>query len=146
MWRPETRPPSNAAPAVAFGNLGFDLHLRDIRSYEKLTSEGMHFLGTELIALLEEVLPRAFGGGPSDYQLVEQEEGGLSRVQLVVRPSVGPIDEPRMVRTALEFLASYSRGHQLMANFWQDGSTLQIRRQEPFTTKAGKILPLYINR
>lgn len=129
-----------------FGNLGFDLHLRDIRSYEKLTSEGMHFLGTELIALLEEVLPRAFGGGPSDYQLVEQEEGGLSRVQLVVRPSVGPIDEPRMVRTALEFLASYSRGHQLMANFWQDGSTLQIRRQEPFTTKAGKILPLYINR
>jgi hypothetical protein len=129
-----------------FGQLGFDLHLHGIRSYEKLTSEGMHFLGTELIALLEEVLPRAFGGGPSDYQLVEQEVGGLSRVQLIVRPSVGPIDEPRMVTTALEFLATHSRGHQLMASLWQDGSTLQIRRQEPFATKAGKILPLHIDR
>ncbi|MGJ5819353.1 hypothetical protein [Paludibaculum fermentans] len=128
-----------------FGQLGFDLHLHHIRSYEKLTSEGMHFLGMELTTLLEEVLPRAFGGGPSDYQLMEHEVGGLSRVALIVSPGVGAIDEPLMLRTALEFLASHSRGHQLMAKFWQDGSTLQIRRQEPFATKAGKILPLHIH-
>ncbi len=77
---------------------------------------------------------------------MEQEVGGLSRMHLVVRPIVSPIDEPRVVSTAQEFLASHARGHQFMANFWQDGSTLQIRRHGPFTTRAGKILPLHINR
>ncbi|MGC4053466.1 MAG: hypothetical protein QM757_29545 [Paludibaculum sp.] len=142
----DTAAPRRRTCNCPFGQVGFDLHLHDIRSYEKLTSEGMHFLGTELIALLEEVLPRTFGGGPSDYQLVEQEVDGISRVHLVVRPGVGPVDEARMVTTALEFLATHSRGHQLMASLWQDGSTLQIRRQEPFATKAGKILPLHIHK
>lgn len=56
-----------------FGSLGFEQHLWDIRSYEKLTCEGMTFTAADLLRLLEETLPRRFGGSPSDYQLVEQD-------------------------------------------------------------------------
>ena len=66
------------------GALGFRTHLHDIRSYEKLTSEGMSFLGGDLLTLVEELLPQRFGGGPADYQLVEEEVGGLPKVSLVV--------------------------------------------------------------
>jgi hypothetical protein len=53
--------------------LGWTTHLRDIRSQEKLTAGGMTFLDTDLIRVLEEVLPARFGGAPTDYQLVEEE-------------------------------------------------------------------------
>src|SRR5204862_5410656 len=44
----------------AFGELGFHQHLYDIRSHEKLTAEGMTFLGEDLIAVVEHVLPERF--------------------------------------------------------------------------------------
>ena len=72
-----------------FGELGMSLHMRDIRSYEKLTSEGNHFLGADLFSLVDEVLPARFGGRPGDYQLAEEERGGLTAVSIVVRPPWG---------------------------------------------------------
>lgn len=69
--------------------MGFHRRLHEIRSFEKLNSAGVTFLGTELIALVEEVLPARFGGSPIDYQFVEEEEeeeDGLPRVSLVVSP------------------------------------------------------------
>jgi len=45
------------------GAAGFGWHLRGIRSYEKLTSEGMSFLGDDLVTLVEHVLPGRFSGG-----------------------------------------------------------------------------------
>jgi hypothetical protein len=59
-----------------FGQLGFPIHLHTIRSPEKLTCEGMNFIGADLHRLIEEVLPARFGGQPTDYQLVEEEERG----------------------------------------------------------------------
>ena len=44
------------------GRLGLRLHLHTIRSHEKLTSEGLNFLGHDIIRLVEDVLPRQFGG------------------------------------------------------------------------------------
>ena len=60
---------------------GFKSHLHTIRSYEKLTSEGMNFLGTDLLALVEQVLPAQFGGCSTDYQFIEQERNGLPTVK-----------------------------------------------------------------
>ena len=51
--------------------LGYTTHIHTIRSWEKLTSEGMTFCGHDLIRLIEEVLPARFGGRPTDYQFVE---------------------------------------------------------------------------
>ncbi len=71
---------------------GFRSHLHTIRSYEKLTSEGMSFLGGDLLSLVEHVLPARFGGGPTDYQLVEREREGLPKVSLVVSRVVGQVE------------------------------------------------------
>ena len=126
-----------------YERLGFRQHLHTIRSYEKLTSEGMHFVGTELLRLLEEVLPHRFGGAATDYQLLEEDVGGLPKVSLVVSPSVGDIDEAEVVRTALEALSA-ARGADKMAGLWRHADTLRVVRREPYATGAAKVLPLHV--
>jgi hypothetical protein len=120
----------------------FRTHLHSIRSYEKLTSEGMHFLGADLLSLVEDVLPARFGGHPTDYQLVEREQDGFTRVTLVARPSVGDLDEEQVAAAVLEFLRSRDQGHHLMADVWTQGETLRVVRGDPHVTPGGKILPL----
>lgn len=56
-----------------FGQLGYVTHVSSIRSYEKFTSEGVTFAGTELLRIVEEVLPHCFGGEVTDYQIVEDD-------------------------------------------------------------------------
>jgi phenylacetate-coenzyme A ligase PaaK-like adenylate-forming protein len=121
---------------------GFRRHLHDIRSYEKLTGEGMHFIGTDLLCLLESILPARFGGHPTDYQLVERERDGITRVALVVSPSVGPLDAGEVVEAVLAFLRQRGVGQQLMAEVWANGATLEVERAAPHVTAAGKIQPL----
>lgn len=120
----------------------FRRHLHTIRSYEKLTSEGMHFLGTDLIRLMEEELVRRYGGRPTDWQLVEQEVDGLPRVTLVASPSIGDFDEGDARRTVLAYLRERGVGQRLMAEVWENGGTLAVVREEPFVTPGGKIQPL----
>lgn len=121
---------------------GYRRHLHSIRSHEKLTSEGMHFLGADLLVLLERVLPERFGGRPTDYQLVERETGGIPRVSLVVSPAVGPLDAGEAERVALDFLRRRGVGQRLMAEVWESGGTIEVVRAEPHVTPAGKIQPL----
>ena len=71
-----------------FDGLGFTQHLHSIRSTHKITGEGVTFLAADLVHVLEEALPRRFGGGPTDYQLVEQEGAGRAG-------PVSPAGEPR---------------------------------------------------
>jgi hypothetical protein len=125
------------------GELGLSLHLHGVRSYDKLTSEGIHFLGSDLYALVEEVLPGRFGGAPTDYQLVEEEVGGLPRVSVVIRPGIGRVVEYEVISTTLGFLRSTPR-NRLMADTWEQAGTLRIARREPHVTDSGKILPLHI--
>ena len=42
--------------------LGLTRHVRSIRSFRKLTAEGMTLVGTDMVRILEEVLPTRFGG------------------------------------------------------------------------------------
>ncbi|HWL89250.1 MAG TPA: hypothetical protein VNO21_25780 [Polyangiaceae bacterium] len=75
-------------------SLGWTTHLHTIRGYEKLIGGGMTFLGADVIAVLDEVLPSRFGSGPTDYQLVEKEaEDGKPRIRLLVHPRLGISDE-----------------------------------------------------
>lgn len=125
------------------GELGMSLHMRDIRSYEKLTSEGNHFLGADLFSLVDEVLPARCGGRPGDYQLVEEEVDGLTRVSIVVRPAAGPVADDEVVATVLAFLRATPR-NRLMAEVWASSGTLRVARREPYLTASAKILPLHI--
>src|SRR6185369_1249230 len=94
---------SERACGCPYQQLGWRTHLHGIRSFEKLTAAGMTFLDTDVIRMLEEVLPGRFGGIPSDYQLVEEEApDGAPRIRLLVHPRVGPLPEDVVGQTFLE--------------------------------------------
>lgn len=130
-----------------FGQIGLDLHMHSIRSFEKLTAEGVVFLGDELVRLVEEILPQRFGGGPSSYQLVEEEDTrGVTRLFLVVGPDVGVVDERDVSAAAYEHLVllhgspAYGR---FIRRLWERSDTLQVIRRQPYTTSTGKVLHLH---
>ena len=127
-------------------SLGWTTHLRNLRSFEKLTAGGMTFFGADVIRVLEEELPRRFGGGPTDYQLVEQEDpGGQPALRLLVHPVIGPLD-PTAVADA--FLAAIGTGtgvERIMGQVWRDGRILRVERRGPLATASGKILHLHVN-
>lgn len=125
--------------------LGWTTHLREIGSLEKLTAGGMSFLDTDVIPVLEEVLPARFGGGPTDYQLVEDEgEAGEPRLRLLVSPRVGDVD-PHAVAEA--FLATMSFGsgvERVMGLMWREARLLRVERRSPLAAVSGKILHLHV--
>ena len=125
-----------------FGRAGLNTHLHTIRSYEKLTSEGMNFLGSDLLRLIDEVLPGRFRGAPTDYQFVEREdEQGLPKVDLRVSHRVALADEAAardLVLTSLN--GGRTRGY---ANRWREAGTLAVVRGEPLVTGAAKIFALH---
>jgi hypothetical protein len=123
--------------------LGYTTHVHTLRSYEKLSSEGVTFMGSMLYELLEETLPLRFGGGPTDYQLVEEEEDGLPRVSLLIAPRVGPLDE-NVVMEAFFQAVSFADWSRRMADQWRQSGTLRVLRREPYVTRVGKILPLHV--
>ncbi len=124
--------------------IGFTDHLHTIRNYEKLTAGGIQFLGSDIIELVEEVLPAAHGGHPTDYQLVEEQNGAVTEVSVLVSPRVPLDDEQAVVNTVLRFLAARDAGHKLMTAFWQQGRTLRVQRREPYVTAASKTPPLRV--
>jgi len=124
---------------------GFHQHLHSIRSFDKLTSEGMQFLASDILSLVEEVLPDHFGGHPTDYQLVEEQIEGLPKVSIIISPNVGQVNASEVVDTVIEHLGSHKGGYEMMANCWRQGQTLQVVRGEPHHTFTGKILPLHIS-
>jgi hypothetical protein len=129
-----------------FGRLGFTRHLHGIHSYDKLTSGGMTFVGSDLGTLLEQTLPARFGGAPTDYQLVEEEHEGIPRVGIVVSPRVGKLDESAVIATVLAALAAGPAYKQMMASVWETGDTLRVVRREPHATATAKVLPLHLER
>jgi hypothetical protein len=127
--------------------LGFSTHLHTVRSFEKLTAGGMSFLDVDLVRVLEDILPRRFGGGSTDYQLVEDETpAGQPRLLLFVHPAVGSVDEAALAEA---FLAGIGRGpgaERVMAMAWRDARLLRIERRPPRATAAGKIQHLHVVR
>jgi hypothetical protein len=125
-------------------DLGYARHLHTIRSHEKLTSEGMNFLGYDLIRLMEEVLPGRFGGEPVDYQLVEDEDAnGLPRVQLFVSPRLGALSEGDVADCVVDFLNRLPGAGGAYGERWRDARALSVVRREPYATSASKVLALH---
>ncbi|HYB90815.1 MAG TPA: hypothetical protein VEC38_07205 [Candidatus Binataceae bacterium] len=125
-----------------FGQLGYLTHLHHIRSYEKVSGEGMYFLGAELAALVEDFLPRRFGGAPTDYQFVHEQRGGMTRVRLLISSKVGALDTAEVRDAVLRQLAIGSRGDRMKSEIWASGEILSVERGEPAATAASKILPV----
>ena len=123
---------------------GWRTHLATIRSYEKLTAGGMTFLDTEVVQILETALPARFGGGPTDYQLVEDEgPAGEPRLRLFVHPAVGAVDSAAVAATFLGALAAGPGAALVMGLAWREAGFLQVERTPPRATASGKILHLH---
>ncbi len=125
-----------------FDEMGYVQHVHTIRSSQKLTAEGVTILAGDLYPLLEKVLPRRFGGGAGDYQLVEEQNGaGLTRYGLLVGPRVGPVDEESLIRDFFEELGNLQDQYRVMARIWAQANVVQVRRESPVATARGKVLP-----
>jgi phenylacetate-coenzyme A ligase PaaK-like adenylate-forming protein len=126
---------------------GLTEHIYNIRSFEKLTGEGMTFVGTDILRIIEEVLPAKFGGVSTDYQMVEEEdEQGHTRLSIIVNPEVGEIDEGELVQTVLSELSKGKDTQRMMTEIWSQAEMLRVKRQRPLITAAGKLLPLHIQK
>jgi hypothetical protein len=126
-------------------SLGWSTHLSEIRSFEKLSTAGMTFLDTEIVPILELTLPRRFGGGPTDFQLVEAESSaGRPILKLLVHPRLGPLDEQAVVDTFLEALAAGSDARQVQALAWREAGLPRVERRLPMPTASGKVLHLHV--
>ncbi len=128
--------------------IGFDTHISTIRSYEKLTGEGVTFIDNDFLKIIEEDLPRAFGGKSTDYQLVEWEDSrGITRLDLMASPRLPEIVETEIVGSFLDHLRK-SRGDALWAqsgtNMWDQVDMVRLKREYPIPTKSGKIMPFFL--
>jgi hypothetical protein len=129
------------------GELGFTNHIYNIRGFDKLTGEGMTFIGTDLLRVIEEVLPARFGGASIDYQMVEEEdERGHTRMSVLVSPEVGVIDEDELIKIVISELSKGKDYQRVMAEIWSQAKTLRVKRIRPYITAAGKLLPLHIHK
>ena len=134
-----------------FGQVGFSTHLSGIRSYEKLTGEGVTFVDTDFVRIIERELPERFGGRSTDYQLVEKEDSrGLTHLQLLVSPRVGEIENSEVLDAFLNLLKraedSPESWSQSGTEMWKQSNMMQIVRQFPIATASGKILPFFVSK
>ena len=126
---------------------GWTNHLQQLRSFEKLNAGGMTFLDTDVMRVLEETLPARFGGGATDYQLVEREtESGLADIGLIAHPRLGPLDETALRDAFLDALGSGDGVERIMALQWRGAGLPRLLREPPRPNAVGKILHLHQER
>jgi hypothetical protein len=124
--------------------MGFGHHVYNIRSFAKLTGIGMTIIGTDLVRILEEVLPHRYGGTATDYQLIEEESGeGRTQLNLVISPRVGAVDEESVKATLLGEMRKGARSGKLAAGIWSQANTLQVKRMFPIS-HGGKVMTLHL--
>ncbi len=125
--------------------LGLTDHIRDIHSFRKLTSEGVTLVGSEMIHILEDVLPSRFGGSALDYQLLEEEdEQGFTRLYLLINPTIEIADENAVIETVFAAMGESSIGADSARAIWRQAQALKVRRGYPVWTARGKLMPLHI--
>ena len=128
------------------GAAGLPLRLHTIRAPEKLTGEGVAFFASDVLELVERILPGRFGGTPTDYQIAEFEREGVTRVAVVISPRVGPVDDEEAIRLVLEMLSRGAAHRRMMTSLWTDAGALEVERREPHVTEAGKLPALHARR
>ncbi len=129
------------------GSLGLRTHLSEIRSFGKLTGEGVTFARSNLEQFVEVILPARFGGTSMDYQITEEENAsGTARLVLRVHPTVGPLDEAAARAALLAYLRQAGPVEQYQAALWEQAGTIEVRREPPNASCVGKVPPVRVVR
>jgi hypothetical protein len=123
--------------------LGWSTHLEGIHSVEKLTAGGMTFMDADLVRVLEQVLPGRFGGGPADYQLVEEEDAdGRPALRLLVHPRLGHVPVDAVAEAFLSAVGAGAGVERVMSLAWRQARLVRVERRAPLVSSSGKILHL----
>lgn len=126
-----------------FSQFGFRWQIRGIYSFGKLTGQGITLAGTDVVRILEEVLPSRLGGAPGDYQLVEQEGEHQTEVWLRISPRIAGVNPEQAREVFLRELRACFGG-TLAERTWRHADGLKAVIAEPITTTTGKVLPLHL--
>lgn len=140
------RPRSEADLPAPLETYGYTEHLRHVHSFQKLTGEGVTLVGSEMVHILEAVLPtRLEGGSPRDYQLLEEEDAQrFTHLSLVVSPRIALPDETTVIAAVLDALGQGSIAADSAQAIWNQARTLRVKRMEPICTARGKLMPLHL--
>jgi hypothetical protein len=134
---------SNRSCGCTWAQLGFPTHVSDIRSFRKLTGEGITLVGSDIERILDEMLPARYGGSALDYQFAEEEdEKGFTRLILRVAPHIALGDEGAATEFVLQALDQNGSGGRLVQATWRQAGTVRIRREPPTVGGRGKVQPL----
>ena len=134
-----------AACDCEFSRIGLHWRIRDIASFGKMTGHGITLVGTELIRLLEDVLPARVGGRPGDFQLLEREGAAQTTIELRVSPRVRGSSPAKIRECFLEELGLVYGG-TLAGRIWRHAEALEVVLAEPVVTTTGKVNPLHLLR
>lgn len=121
------------------GALGLRTRLADIRGMSKVVTGGISIDGATFDHLCEDVLPTRLGGGPGDYQFVEDDSAGGTVIELRIRLDVGEVDEAVALHIVREAIEQDEFG-VLASTVWGDDGHVRIVRRDPLVTRAGKQL------
>jgi hypothetical protein len=126
-----------------YGRIGLRRMISGIHSVGKLTGHGMSLAGTDVVGLLEQILPKRFGGGPTDYQLVEVDEGFQTRIILRVRPEICEDSVETIRDFFLKEVQTFYTG-RLVSRVWRNAGALHVQKAAPLATRDGKVLSLHL--
>ena len=122
-----------------FDELGFTQHIRQIRSTAKLTGRGVTLVATDIVHVIEEVLPSTFGGTSQDYQLVEEEDtNGRTMLTLLVNPTIDIADERAPAVALYNALQAGRPGASFSGAILKGGEAVRVRREKPVPNARGK--------
>jgi hypothetical protein len=125
-------------------DMGLHQHIHAVRSYRKLTGEGVTLVGSDMETILEHIFPSQFGGSLLDYQLVEEEDKqGFTKLFLYVAPHIKVEDERQLIDTLLNAMKYSAPSVQLAKPEFKQAQTIAIRRQQPILTPRGKYFSIY---
>jgi hypothetical protein len=124
----------------AFGAIGMRRKIRSIRGISKVVAGGVSVDGELLQHVIDSVLPREVGGGPTDYQFAEGGGEGVGELVLRVAPRVGAIDE-REVLAVLQRALSRDELGTLATAVWSPAGSVRVVREIPRAARSGKVLP-----
>ncbi len=125
-------------------NLGFDMHISKIHSFERFMSEELGFLSFCCEEIVQSYLPERFGGESYDYQFVQETkiDSTDTRIYLYISPSLGGIDE-KLVYLELDKLFKQRKDtRNIVFSFSHNGNIVQIKRLKPLQTYSGPILKI----
>jgi len=127
-----------------YSRVGFTRRLDQINSFGKTTPQGITFHRTDLVNVIEVLLPGQLGGGPGDYQLVECEaRNGQTQLRLHVSPRLGLTDCGRIRDLFLDIIRPRWAG-ALATREWINSGGVDVVFAEPIATRTGKVHPVRV--